>query len=141
MREDDRNEIAATSGREPVDVLLDGIASSVECYTAILDNEVFCMFGVVDTGSGFLCPRVGVAWLLTSTLVDSNKILFWKACRECLSWLFDRWDVLINAIDCRHKTALRWAARLGFELGDPVAFGVLGLPFRQFRVTRESLNV
>jgi len=141
MREADKREIAAVSGRSPVEVLQEGLDISTEVWTATLNDRVLCMFGVVGERTEFIGARVGVAWLLTSELVDKAPKLFWKACQVELKNLLERWDVLYNAIDARHEKALRWATRLGFQFEPPQQGGVLGLSFVPFVVSREIFDV
>jgi hypothetical protein len=141
MREDDLREIEATSGRRAYEVLLEGLQISTECWTALYSGRVVAMWGVVDRSNGVLVGRCGDAWMLTSRTVDRIPKMFWRACKLELAVLLHRWDVLRNAIDCRYHRAIRWGKRLGFEFGEPVPMGKLGLPFLPFSVTKESLNV
>lgn len=142
MRPDDLRELEAQSGREPFDVLVDGVELSTELYLARLENLPLAMYGVVAGDGSFLEGyRVGVIWMLTSHVVERHPKAFWQQCKRGLAELLTRWDVLVNVIDCRHERAIRWGRRLGFQFEEPEPMGVQGLPFRRFWVTRESANV
>jgi hypothetical protein len=141
MRRADVLEVAATSGRTPLQALEHALEVSDEVWAALFDGAVACLWGVVPLRRSVLRGRVGAAWLLTGDLVERHPRAFWRHCRRELAGLFARWDELVNAMDCRNTPALRWGERLGFRLEDPRAFGVEGLPFRRFSVRKEALRV
>lgn len=140
LRKSDLHEIEASSGRAPFEVLLDGVEHSTECWTARVDGGVMAIWGVASALPSLLGPRIGVAWMLGSDLVDAHREAFLPASRAELERLLTRWDVLINAIDARNTKALRWANRLGFQLAAPQPMGHLGLEFVRFTVTAEDLR-
>jgi len=137
MRDADRAEIARGSGRDVLKVVLDSICRSVECRVARIDNRVMAIWGVGSDGSGTIMgPRHGVAWLLTTRVVDEYPKTFWRTCKTVLPDLLRRWDRLTNAIDGNHHTALRWVRRLGFMVAErPMAWGVSGHPFYLCSIT------
>jgi hypothetical protein len=143
IREADRLELEATSGRGPEDVLDEGLRVSSEVWVARYLGRVMAIWGIVPSteDTALMGPRVGAAWLLTSTIVNQAPKAFWQACKTELALLLHRWDMLVNWVDCRHLQALRWGSRLGFVFDEPAPYGVQGLPFRRFTLTRETLNV
>lgn len=134
------DEIEASMGVDPLVALIQGVDKSEECWSLFFDGGLVCMWGVVRSSIGVLGPSQGVAWLLTSDMVEDEryKKLFLWVCRQVLGDLLCRWDELVNAIDARHVKALRWAKKLGFYLGDAMPLGVAGLDFHPFRITREG---
>lgn len=142
MRQPDRLEVARGSGLPPYDAIMDSIAGSVERWAVRVDGDLIAIWGVGDSGKdSILGPRVGVAWMLTSELCDLHRKTFWRLCKDGLHDLFDRWDLLCNAIDAHHAQAVRWALRLGFRLAPATPWGVCGEPFHVFTVTREDVRV
>jgi hypothetical protein len=141
MRQADADEVRASSGEEPGAVAQDSVEASVEAYAVRFDGVLAFVWGVAELPGAVDGRRVGVAWLLTTALVEEQPKAFWRYCLETLPPLLERWDVLVNAIDARHVQALRWARRLGFCLGGPAPFGAAGLPFVGFSVTRGDLHV
>lgn len=142
LRKDDVREIAALTGREPVKSLMDGVLNSDECKVATIDGEIMSMWGVARAKkSSVLGERLGIGWLLTSDLVDSHPLTFWRLSKAILDDMFERWDCITNFMDCRYLKAKRWGMRLGFIFLPPNKPGVLDVPFQQFIITRESLNV
>lgn len=134
MREEDRAEVAAAVGWDAEEATRRGLADSVECWTMRAEDDLLAMYGVVDLGG-----KIGLGWLLSADAVEENARAFWLACKRELPALLERWDVLYNAIDCRHAKALRWAEHLGFELFEPELYGALGIPFRPFIVRKEGV--
>jgi hypothetical protein len=136
MRPADVDECFAASGHTPFEATLLSVEHSSECYAVYFGPDIACIWGVVDMGNG-----IGCGWLLTSATVDEQPRLFWTTCLALLPVILGNWDVLVNAIDCRHTQALRWAKRLGFRLEAPEAYGVGQVPFQTFTVTRGDLRV
>jgi hypothetical protein len=141
MRLADRLEVEATGGYTPLEALLFSLERSEVARAALFDGEVACMWGVAPLRRSAVLGRVGVAWLLTSDLVERHPRAFWRGCRAELPRLLARFDVLTNAMDCRNLVALRWGWRIGFRFARPETFGVEGLPFSRFSIRKEDLCV
>ena len=141
LRPVEADEVRASSGKEPADVIRESLAASDEAWAIRFNGELALIFGVVLLDDSVLTGRIGVAWLLTTDLVERFPKAFWVLSRRMLRFLLERWDALVNAIDVRHEKAIRWAKRLGFHLDEPQPFGAAGLDFQPFRVTKEALGV
>ena len=141
LRPVEADEVRASSGKEPLPILLESVGMSDEAWTIRFNGELALIFGVVLLDESEDAGRIGCAWMLTTSLVERYPILFWKLCLKMLPFLMARWDALINSIDARHTKAVRWAKRLGFDLDEPRPFGAHGLDFHPFIITRECLHV
>jgi hypothetical protein len=143
MRPAEVDEVRASGRHSPLGALLAGLEVSSLRFAALFDGEVACMWGVVPMRRSSLVGRIGAVWLLTSDLVERHPKAFWRGCKAELPRLFGPggYDLLVNAIDCRHERAVRWARRLGFPLEAPQAFGAEDLPFHWFRLSRGDLHV
>lgn len=141
IRPVEADEIMAAEGREPREAILSALDWSSESWAVFVDGDLICLWGVVPTSQSYLGGRVGIVWMLTTTSIERNAKAFWKACRDVLPRLLSRWDLLFNAIDCRHTKAIRWAKRLGFKLSVPMPSGPLGKDFCHFTVRLEDLWV
>lgn len=137
MRQADVDEVDASLGVDPFEALARSYFGSKECWVASVDGEPLCMWGVSEVCD--LGLRVGCVWMLTTNAVDRHKREFVQACIEVLPALFERWDVLVNAIDARHEKAIRWGRRLGFVFQPPRPWGPKGLDFCMFKVTKEDV--
>ena len=142
LRVADAAEVRASTGREPLPVIIEAIAMSSEVWALHLHGGLACIWGVVrDDSAPSAAGRVGIAWMLTTPVIERWPLLFWRTCLRVLPLLLRNWEVLVNAIDARHKQALRWARRLGFRLDPPAPFGAEGLDFCLFTVTLGDLRV
>lgn len=138
MRPEDAAEVWASGGYPPLDVLLEALNFSDVAYTLFLDGEVAAMWGVGPAMKPTLLAGrwLGVPWLLTGRAVTKHPGAFLRACRACLPLLLQRYPVLVQWVDARYVAAVRWVRWLGFEVGEPVPFGVSGLPFHPVRIRR-----
>lgn len=126
IRPEDAAEMMASHGLEPLAGLRMALRSSPE-PRAILDGKrVVALFGVapVDAMEG-----VGSVWLLGGRLVKRLPVAFMRTIAEVVRGLQESWAVLFNMIWTENATALRWVKALGFEVLEPVPFGVASLPF------------
>lgn len=117
MRMGDINE-ARAEGFEPYAALEMSFAlSGSQAWTVRREGKIMAMWGIVQID---LLNGVAVPWLLTTYEVDLHPKDFFKASREVLARLRGRYSLLWNRIDARYDKALRWARRVGFEVGPPV---------------------
>lgn len=129
MRQADAVEVRASGGYEPVEAVLESWAGSAETWTARINGEVACVYGVaIHSGGSDLLP-VGVVWLLTTDTVDRNPITFFRASKKIVKDLSERYGTLMNYVDARYEQALEWAKRVGFTVYPAVPFGVEQRPF------------
>jgi hypothetical protein len=144
MRSADAAEVMASSGFSPIEALTDCLEKSDEAWSVFFGGELGCMWGVVpfcvEEVDRVTETRLGCAWLLTSDVIEKNRREFWDTCRQILPALLNRWDVIYNAIDCRHTKALAWGVRLGFRFERPEPWGVEGRDFAFFRLSKEDLR-
>lgn len=133
VRSDDLVELAAVdmTAREALEL---GLAVSFECWAALLDGEVACVWGVAP---GFEAGKPA-AWMLTGHLVEVRPIAFFKECRREVSRLLERYGVLCNFVDARYTRALEWARRLGFVVGPAEPYGPHNLPHHSICIRKES---
>ena len=140
MRPDDAREVLASHGLSPRRALELSVDSSTEAWATRIDGDLVAIWGVTEVPTdAMISPRVGSCWMLTSAAVERHKVGFWRACRATLPLLLERWDLLFNAIDARHTRAVRWGKRLGFQFDQPAPWGVAGLDFLAYYLTRETL--
>lgn len=136
LRPADAAEVLASGGYAPLEALLESIKASDGAWAAYFAGELGCLFGV--SAGPFLSFRA-YPWLLTSDVVARYPKTFLRACREVLAGWADRFGMLEQAIDARYTVALRWAARVGFEVAPPAPFGVAGLPFCRITLRRSHV--
>ncbi|MBP2312989.1 hypothetical protein [Azospirillum soli] len=129
LRKADVEEIAASSGRTPIESLQCSVASSAESYAVISDGQPIAIFGVVSIVDG-----VGFPWLMGSDELSQYPEAFIKSCMPVIEFFHGRFPVLTGMIDARNTLHLRWLEWCGFELVQRHPdFGVGGVDFWQFR--------
>lgn len=125
MRAADAAECVAI-GCTPLEGVVESMKRSLFSHTVEFDGQPAAIWGVVqDVGH----LDVGMVWVLTSNVVDRHHNRFWRTSVRVLRGLASVRPVLFNFIDARYEKALRWAARLGFEIQTAVGFGPQSLPF------------
>lgn len=129
MRQADRDEVAASSGRSPLAALSYSFRMSRECWAVVIDGKPEVIFGVGDLN---ILGGVGSPWLLGSDAVWDHRREFMRQSREWLAQLFARYSVLRNVVDCRNSASIRWLGWLGFRFSQP--FDLRGNPFMMFEM-------
>jgi hypothetical protein len=125
LREADAREIREGSGLSPAIAVAFSIAHSSPGYAALLEKEPVVIFGASPSAT----PGVGVVWLLATPEIERHPVRFYRESRRMFAKVTEKYETLVNWVDCRNKLSLRWLQWLGFEIGEPEPWGILGLPF------------
>lgn len=130
LREEDRREVAAASGRDPTDVLLAGLGGDV-CLTGLSpEGEPMTMGGVYPDPED---EWAGQIWLLASPVILRHQITFLRRSRELLGALDTRYRLLWNRVDARNEVHMKWIRWMGFTFIRRIPqFGVERRPFYEF---------
>lgn len=118
MREADRLEVHAASGKTPGQALAFSLRKSSVARTWIIDGRPEMMFGVGDLN---ILAGVGAPWLLGTDVVLSHQMEFLRRSREFRNQLLQRYSTLRNFVDVRNEVSVRWLRWLGFTLSDPIS--------------------
>ena len=129
MRQADRDEVLAASGRSPGQALVFSLRKSSVSWTALVDGRPEVMFGVGDLN---ILARVGAPWLLGTDAVEIHSVAFLRRSRGFTDQLLRRYSVLRNFVDDRNTVSIRWLRWLGFTLLDPIE--IRGYQFRLFEL-------
>lgn len=134
MRQADVEECALGSGRGPHAAVLRSVEASAHTW-AVVDRhgDTLSIFGVAPVASDEGLNS-GCVWMLSSTLVERRARDFIRACRPEIAKLLEEWDELRNFISARNTLALRWAEWAGFQIGEPIPYGVQQQPFHPVRI-------
>ena len=71
-------------------------------------------------------PEITVVWAMTSVHVNKHPLTFYRCSKVVVSYLRDRYPLMLNMVHGQYTEALRWLERLGFELGPPERYGERG---------------
>lgn len=137
LRPADRAEVSALigEGRE-LDSVTEGLRISLYAWTATVDGEVACIFGVAPVN---LLGGQGAPWMLGTPLIDKHRRAFMRLSPTYIARMLAVAPSLFNVVDARNVRAIGWLKRMGFTIHDPQPLGVAGLPFHLF--TMEAGNV
>lgn len=116
MRQADRNEILAASGRSPLSALAASYRRSSICMVALIDGQPEVIFGAGDLN---ILTATGSPWMLGSEAVVTHKVEFLRRSVYWRDQLLQRYAVLRNVVDCRNTVAVRWLRWLGFGFSEP----------------------
>lgn len=116
MRQADKDEVIAATGRSPLWGLVHSYKRSAICMTVLIDGEPEAIFGAGDLS---VLTGMGAPWLLASDRAVSCRVEFLRGSVHWRDQLLRRYSVLRNVVDCRNKIAIRWLRWLGFAFSDP----------------------
>lgn len=116
MRQADRDEIEAATGRDALPVLSASFRRSSICMVALVDGQPEVIFGAGDLS---VLTGLGAPWLLGSDVIERHWREFLRLSVHWLAQLLKRYAVLRNIVDCRNTVAIRWLRWLGFDFSEP----------------------
>lgn len=128
----DIEEMHACTGLPLTIVLQCGLQESLRAW--VIEHDGLPLAAVGDTLAGF---GVGVPWMVTTVHIEKNPRGFLRASKALMSEAMQRHYQLTNYVDARNGDAIRWLEWLGFKMEPAVPYGVSGLPFHKFQITRE----
>lgn len=132
MRPADVLEVEAVHGPGDLTAAIEeALASSTLSWTAEADGELMCIFGVAPVS---LMSDVGVPWLLGTPVVQRNGRALTRLAPTYIARMLTAFPCLANGVDTRNTAAVRWIARMGFELLPPTPVGAARVPFHPFRM-------
>ncbi|MBB6185778.1 hypothetical protein [Rhodanobacter sp. MP7CTX1] len=131
MCAEDRAEIEASRGGDPLDVLTESVGASRESYVAWWDGKPQAMFGVADFTYD---TDHGVPWMLSTGAPPARVARqFIAASRKYVAAWLPMYVRLFNMVDLRHLRAQRWLLSLGFHAAR--VHDIHGYPFIEFEAS------
>jgi hypothetical protein len=142
LREMDKKEVWASSGKSPEEVLplsWELSTKSGKCYTIRgRDNtDPIAIFGVADGSIPTEHYRTGVLWMLGTPGVEGEAIQVCRAAGPWIEYLGEDFDFLWNVVWNENKLHLRWLSWLGFDVLPPIIWGPFKQRFNPFLKTME----
>jgi len=134
VREADVDEITGALGIDMVHGLRMCFGGSCKASKIVVAGQVVAVFGDAIHDAQ---QSIGVPWLISTVHVQRRARSFLKVCKPEVQEMLDRHSRLINYVDARNSSAIRWLKWLGFRFGEAVPYGPKGLPFYQFEMTKE----
>lgn len=118
LRDSDYREIEATSSLDPREALLVSTKVS-DWWWAVCDEEdesIVAVFGVAPDRLGGSLPGIGCPWFLATDALYSHKNAISRLAIHWLDEMHKTYPVLHQFVDARHKAAIRWVLKLGFDV-------------------------
>jgi hypothetical protein len=112
LRQDDEQEVADMSGKDPVEAIGQGFVESSKCFTICWKGAVAGMMGVVPSEQNDN-PRLGIVWMLGSEQLALFGFSLVKYARAWLRELIDGYDVVGNLVSVRNPAHVRFIQHLG----------------------------
>lgn len=132
MRPQDKAEIEAIRGPgQELVAVRRGIEMSVLAWTFTIGGELACICGVVPVS---LMSDRGVPWLLGTTVMDRHPGALTRAAPPYIARMLAAFPHLMNGVDARNASAIRWLRRAGFTLHPAVPVGPQGALFHPFEL-------
>lgn len=131
LRQADREEIEAATGKDVLDVLKSSLEFSTLAWAGRVNGELLCVFGV---GSPSLASGIGIPWLLGSKAIDKYSRTFMRQTTPYMKRMKKLCPLMVNFVDARNTKSIEWLKRLGFTILDAEPWGVSGLPFHKFEM-------
>lgn len=129
LRKEDEAEIAAASGRAPLDCLREGISVG-RAWVGVDDEGPIGIFGVIPSTR----PFVGWPWMLATERLVKHQRQFLKECAARVTTLHRDFTLLTNFVDARNHVHIRWLTWCGFEfMRLHKHYGVERRPFYEFQ--------
>ena len=130
IREVDVEEVKATIGLNIKDGLMASYQTSDETYTMVADDgDLVGMFGLTKTAD----PLISVVWMLCTERLPQYSKTFIKLSKQWVIEQNKKHSILMNYVDARNITSIKWLKHLGFVLINRVEeFGVGKKPFYEF---------
>lgn len=130
LRDQDRDEVAASSGSDPRSAVALSIMMSSRAFAVLDDDVPVCLFGAAPHP----LPGVGVAWLLGTEGLYPNALKIARGSRRYLDELHQQYNLLWNYVDERNTVSVRWLRWMGFKALS-LKQTASGHPFRIFART------
>ena len=130
LREADKQECLATTGRMPLGVL----------HTALLYGDITLTLRTSEGERIGLCgvtpspyDNAGVVWMCATDAIMKHQMAFLRRSKAALDYLSADYDVLHNCVDARNTVHIKWLKWMGFSfINKHETYGVEQRPFYEF---------
>jgi hypothetical protein len=128
MRAEDRAEIMASSGMQPLECLVMSVSLSQYARSIVAKGKVIAILGLSTVG------EIGIPWLLGTTDVSSNKKVFFAQAKKALGEMKSMAPFMTNYVLAANKKSVAFIKKLGFTITESLPFGVSGKNFYKFEL-------
>ena len=112
------------------------IAGADESWSVFGDEGLICIFGI---GSGTLMDDKGYPWFIATTRLMQHKKSFLVGTKTVLAEWLKRYPTLMNYVQVKYTSALRWLRWAGFTVHSSKPIGVDGQLIHEVVLRRSSV--
>lgn len=139
VRDEDRDELWASSMMSPLSCMEKGMKYSEETFTGLINGVPVCMWGVVQDSFVF---NTGTPWMVSAVQLEEHDIAFLRRARKPVLEMLEKYDKLENYVDARNTRSITWLRWMGFNVEEKTEiYGLLKKPFHRFTMTKEKSHV
>lgn len=129
MRRGDRDEIWASNHILPKAALVEGVRISRWSRTGLVEGVPACIMGVSPRS---ILSGIGTPWMLCTDQLERAQRPMLRLSHAMIDRMLAEFPTLINWVDNRNVTAIKWLRWLGFDVEDPVPYGADQMLFCRF---------
>lgn len=129
LRDADMAELQAAGFDEALYPIRQSVMRSTMCWTALVDGELACIFGVTWSG-----PDTGSPWMLGTPVVDRHSRVLVRRTPHYIAFMLQAFSNLRNFVHAENIASVRWLRRMGFTLAEPQPYGPRGALFHPFEM-------
>lgn len=131
LRECDRLEVEASYGPDIVGAIAMSIRLSDQPFAGWAGDKLVCVFGAAPRSS---MSDTAAPWCLGTDEMRRNAAEVIRHTRSWVEWVRQTYPALINYVDARNTSSIRWLSSTGFIIDPAAPFGVSELPFHRFHM-------
>ena len=131
LRQADRDECLASTGKEPLGILHQGL--NLGDITLTLRAPNGDRVGVCGVVPSTAIPEAGVVWMVATDDIYQHQITFLRNSKRALQYLSEDYLVLYNCVDARNSLHIKWLQWMGFTfIKKHENYGAEQRPFYEF---------
>ncbi len=135
LREADKNELRAATGKEPLVALEFALKHSNEFTDISYEDktgEIINIFGLASA------QGIGIPWMMASPSLTKLKYqrLLMAYSKRIIDEMLFMFPMLVNHVDSRNELHIRWLKFMGFEFNG-IEYTINRIPFKQFFMERK----
>ena len=134
IRQADKDELYAASGKFPLHAILDGYTHSDYLKTGCVNGVPINIFGTVP-----VLEETAIVWMVGTDKIKDISIRFLRDSVIYADEMQQGYRLLWNYVDARNHTHHRWLQWLGFTIIRKVKYGVLNTDFYEFARIKKNV--
>jgi hypothetical protein len=138
LRQDDVDEIRASTGMTPEECLLESLdTDSIGTWVGVFKGQPEIIFGCATTPD----PSIGVPWMLGTDALKDSPREFIQKCKLWVKGFSKQFPVLKNFVYAKNELHIRWLKWCGFEFIQlHEKHGFAQEPFWEFEMRQKEIK-